>query len=136
MFPELILSILKDKNLKGSQKVIFKTFSVIKFFTHKLKYNDLNHVNISFTDLSYIIFWLILKYNMVFKNWWKKDYSLKEEFLGPLACDTERESSLILCFSLFEPRILIERILTKNWHTLQSWPGPGLDLPESWTLEF
>ena len=61
---------------------------------------------------------------------------MKEEFLGPLACDTERDSSLILCFSLFEPRILVERILTKKLAYFTKLTGPGPDLPKRWTLGF
>ena len=46
--------------------------------THKIKDSDLSHVNnISF---AYIIFQLILKYNMFFEKWWRKHYaSLKDE---------------------------------------------------------
>ena len=60
------LTILKDKNLQAREKAIFKIFLMIMFFTHKRKYNNLKHVNLS------LIFWLIMKYNIVFKNWWKK----------------------------------------------------------------
>lgn len=39
---------------------------------------------------------LILKYNMVFKIWWEKNFAsvkennfVSEEFLGPLACEPQ-----------------------------------------------
>ena len=41
-------TILKNKNLQAREKAIFKRFSVTTFFTHKLKYNDLKHVNVIF----------------------------------------------------------------------------------------
>ena len=84
VFPEMSLSILKVKNLQGREKATFAIFSVVKFFEHnilqihKLKWNELNHANnVIFT---FIISWLIRKYNTVFQKRWKKHCAgLKEK---------------------------------------------------------
>ena len=65
-------------------------------YTHELKSNDFNDVNVIF---AYAIFWLIFKnvvFRIVSKKWWKT--SLSEEFLDPLACESEHESLVILIF--------------------------------------
>ena len=46
------ITILKNKILQARGKEIFKIFSVITFFTHKLKYNDLKNVNVIFNLLA------------------------------------------------------------------------------------
>ena len=72
------MNIVKDENLQGTEKAIFKIFSVLKFFEHnitycklkyklnniKTKYINLSHVNN--VILTYVIFWLILKHTMAF----------------------------------------------------------------------
>ena len=85
---------VKDENLKGNEKEVFKTISVMKYFTRKLKYNDLKHVS-----------------NVIFnyKKLEEKHYSLKEKklswekFLGPCAPEPEH-ILVILMFTLFEPK--------------------------------
>ena len=75
-------------------EVLWIQYNILQ--THKLKYNDLNHANVIFT---YAIFWLILKYNMVFKNWWKKHCAssvtekkpFREESLGSLAREPQHD---------------------------------------------
>ena len=71
--------------------------------------------------ISYVLIWLILKHNKVFKMLWMKQCdSLKEtkpsweEILGPVACEPEHDSQVvlillaILSFGIYI-RILIEK---------------------------
>ena len=57
-------------------EVLWMQYNILQ--SHKLKNNDLNHVNnVIFT---YVSFWPILKYHMVFKKWFKQHCaSLKEK---------------------------------------------------------